>query len=404
MTILQINTVANSGSTGRIAEEIGLLAMQEGMQSFIAYGRWAMPSKSNLIKISSKLDCVWHGIESRIFDNHGLCSKRSTKNFISQIEKINPDIIHLHNIHGYYLNYPILFEYLAKKNIPVVWTLHDCWAFTGHCAYYDFCACDKWKTQCLDCPQKNTYPASFVFDRSAKNYRDKKHCFTMPEKMVTVPVSQWLAGEVADSFLQHYQRKVILNGVDTDVFHPYEQDEMKRKFGWQNKKVLLGVASVWSPRKGFSDYLELAKVLPADYLIVLVGLSDKQQKMLPANMVGIPRTESVEQLAQMYSAADIVLNLSYEETFGMTTVEGFACGTPGIAYNKTASPELFIPGTGHVVAAGNIDLLNEKIRELVKDGKKQYTALCREHALAKYRKQDKFQEYIDLYKNLLAEK
>ena len=197
---LQINTVANSGSTGRIAEGIGLSAMNNGFESYIAYGRWAMPSKSQLIKIGNKKDYLWHGIESRIFDNHGLASCRATKNFLHAVDEINPSIIHLHNIHGYYLNYPILFQYLAKKKIPVVWTLHDCWAFTGHCVHYDFCGCDRWKTQCHHCPQKKTYPASFIFDRSSKNYIQKKYFFNLLKNMTIVPVSQWLSDQVADSF------------------------------------------------------------------------------------------------------------------------------------------------------------------------------------------------------------
>lgn len=400
--VLQINVVANSGSTGRIAEGIGTLAQTNGFESYIAYGRWALPSSSHLVKIGGKADYLWHGIESRIFDNHGLASRRATRNFLKAVDEINPSIIHLHNIHGYYLNYPMLFQYLAEKKIPVVWTLHDCWAFTGHCAYYDFCGCDRWKTQCHHCPQKKTYPASFLFDRSQKNFADKKHFFTMPENMTIVSVSQWLADQVSGSFLQNYPCEVIYNGIDTDVFHPYNQNEIKAKFGWIDKKILLGVASTWSPRKGLTDFIELSSLLPEDYLIVLVGLSAKQQKNLPSNVIGISKTESATDLAQLYSAADVVLNLSKEETFGLTTVEGFACGTPGIAYNKTASPELFIPETGFIV--NTMEEILHALQIILSKGKENYIEICRQHALKNYRKQNRLDDYIRLYQKISAHK
>ena len=399
--LLQINTVANSGSTGHIAEGIGLLALQNEMESYIAYGRWAKPSKSKLIQIGTKTDYLWHGIESRIFDNHGLASRRATADFLKTLDSIKPDIVHLHNIHGYYLNYRMLFQYLAERELPVVWTLHDCWPFTGHCVHYDFCGCDRWKTGCHHCPQKKTYPASYLFDRSQKNYEEKKHFFSLPGKMIIVPVSQWLSDQVASSFLKDYPRKVICNGIDTDVFHPYDQEEMKRKFGFGGEKIVLGVASVWSPRKGLKDFIELSSSLPREYRIVLVGLSEKQKHGLPANITGISRTESAAELAQLYSAADVVLNLSREETFGLTTVEGFACGTPGIAYNKTASPELFTKEVGYVVEAGDMKGVMTKIQQLTQEGKFKYTDSCRKHALSHFQMQDRFRNYIELYKRFM---
>ena len=402
MKILQINTIANSGSTGRIAEGISVLANQYGFDSVIAYGRWAVPSQTPLVKIGKKQDYLWHGIESRVFDNHGLASRKATLQFLNKIAIFKPNIIHLHNIHGYYLNYPLLFEYLANEKIPIVWTLHDCWPFTGHCVYYDFCGCNRWKTQCHHCPQKKTYPASFLFDRSKQNYADKKHFFTLPENMTIVPVSQWLSNQVAESFLKNYPRKVIYNGIDTDVFHPYNQNEMKVKFGWQGKKILLGVASTWSPRKGLKDFIKLSQILPEDFLIVLVGLSEEQKKMLPANIQGIARTESTAELAQLYSAADIVLNLSREETFGLTTVEGFSCGTPGIAYNTTASPELFSADkNGFIVEPGDIDKLSQAVHTLANKDKSTYIDSCRNYVLDNFRMQDRFAEYINLYNQLL---
>ena len=364
LKLLQINTVANSGSTGRIAEGIGISAMKNGMESFVAYGRWAMPSKSRLIRIGGKLDYLWHGLESRLFDNHGLASRRATKRFLRKVDEIAPDIVHLHNIHGYFLNYPMLFRYLAEKKIPVVWTLHDCWSFTGHCVHFDFCGCDRWKTQCHDCPQKKTYPASFVFDRSAKNYADKKEFFTLPENVTIVPVSCWLADLVASSFLKDYPRKVIYNGIDTDVFRPYDQTEMKAKFGLSGKKVVLGVASVWSPRKGLEDFVKLAALLPAEeYRIVLVGLSEKQKKLLPHGITGLTKTESAEELAQLYSAADVFVNPTWEDNYPTTNLEAISCGTQVVTYRTGGSPESVTEGNGFVVEKGDPEQLASAVRK-----------------------------------------
>lgn len=394
--VLQINVVANSGSTGRIAEGIGTLAQTNGFESYIAYGRWALPSSSHLVKIGGKADYLWHGIESRIFDNHGLASRRATRNFLKAVDEINPSIIHLHNIHGYYLNYPMLFQYLAEKKIPVVWTLHDCWVFTGHCAYYDFCGCDRWKTQCHNCPQKKTYPTSFLFDRSQKNFADKKYFFTMPENMTIVPVSQWLADQVSGSFLQNYPREVIHNGVDTNVFHPYDQHEMKAKFGWSDKKILLGVASTWSPRKGLTDFVKLSSLLPEDYLIVLVGLSAKQQKNLPSNVIGISKTESVTDLAQLYSAADVFINPTWEDNYPTTNLEAIACGTPVVTYQTGGSPESVREPMGFVIHQGDLAQLKTAVEEIVKEPER-----CRQHALEHFQQQECYGEYIKLYKKLL---
>ena len=223
----------------------------------------------------------------------------------------------------------------------------------------------------------------------------------MPENITIVPVSNWLADQVSRSFLKNFPCKVIHNGIDTEVFKPYNQTEMKQKFNFKKRKILLGVASVWSRRKGLDDFLKLSAMLSADCQIILVGLSDKQKKELPPNIYGISKTESMVELAQLYSAADVVLNLSREETFGLTTVEGFACGTPCVAYDKTATPELFVPDTGFVIPAGNIDALCRAVLEITEKGKNFYSDICRNHALAHFRMQDRFGEYIELYKQLI---
>lgn len=402
--LLQINSVINSGSTGRIAEEIGQVAMKNGWKSYIAFGRNNQPSQSETIKIGNDWDIKWHGLQTRLFDRHGLASTKATKKLVEVIKEIQPNIIHLHNLHGYYLNIEILFHYLATANIPVVWTLHDCWPMTGHCAYFSFIGCDKWKTQCEHCSQKKGYPASYLMDRSYHNYRLKKELFTSVSKMTLVPVSNWLATIVKDSFLKGYPVKTIYNGVNTKVFSPQATDEIREKYKIGNRFVMLGVASIWSERKGLNDYIRLSRLLKDDEIIILVGLTNQQINSLPPNILGIRRTENVHQLAELYSLANVVCNLSVEETFGLTTIEGFACGTPGIVYNCTASPELITPETGFVVEQGDLAGIRKAIDTVKSKGKAFYSAACRERAVKMFNKNDRYAEYIQLYEQMLSER
>ena len=399
-TLLQINTVVNTGSTGRIAEEIGQTAIKNGWKSYIAYGRNKRSSQSKLIKIGNEWDIKFHGLQTRLFDRHGLASKSATKNFLKHIKKINPDVIHLHNLHGYFINIEILFRFLNQAKIPIVWTLHDCWPITGHCVYFDYVGCEKWKTKCFKCPQKLDYPGSYLIDRSEKNYYKKKETFLSLSNLTIVTVSKWLANIFKESFLKDVPVTVINNGINTDIFHPVSTKKIQAKYNLNNKNVLLGVASTWSPRKGLKDYIEQSKKLNSDFQIILVGLSENQIRLLPDNIIGIKKTENIEELVHLYSLADIVLNLSYEETFGMTTIEGFACGTPAIVYDVTASPELVDDSTGLVVEKGNINDLVSAIRIIKERGKVYYKESCVNRAQNLYKKEDRYQDYISLYNSL----
>lgn len=403
MKLLQINSVVNTGSTGRIMEELALLAMDNGWESYIAYGRTSQKSQSITIKIGSCCDHNCHAIQTRLFDRHGLASDLATRSFIRKIKKIKPDIIHLHNIHGYYLNYPLLFNYLSKSDIPVVWSLHDCWAFTGHCAYFANIGCNRWQTGCFNCPQKKSYPSSLLVDRSSKNYVEKRRQFNSLNKLIVVPVSNWLERLVKDSFLSKNAIQRIYNGVDTEVFNVDEEaaSAIREKYRLQDKIVLLGVATAWGRRKGLDDYIRLSESLSENFKIILVGLSSSQFEKIPTQILGLMRTESLAELSALYNAADIVLNLSYEETFGLTTVEGFACGTPGIVYNCTASPELITGETGLIVERGDFTMLLNAIDLIVERGNDFYSAACRQRALDYFRKEDRMSEYIELYDKLV---
>lgn len=401
--LLQINTVVNWGSTGRIVEEIGKTVISAGWESYIIYGRNGRCSDSTLIKVGTGFDLKIHGLQTRLFDRHGLASSTATLVLIDSIKKINPTIIHLHNIHGYYLNYPILFNYLSESKIPVVWSLHDCWAFTGHCVHFSYVGCLRWQTGCFNCPQKGNYPSSLLLDRSSKNYVEKKNRFNSLNKLTLVPVSDWLKGLVRDSFLSKHAIQRIYNGVDTMIFSIDNEaaNTARRKYALRDEIILLGVASVWEERKGLSDYIKLSNKLSNKFKIILVGLSHSQLKSLPDELLGLPRTESIAELVDLYNAADIVLNLSYEETFGLTTVEGFACGTPSIVYNCTASPELITNETGMIVEQGNFEMLLNAINQMTEKGKIFYSAFCRQRALDYFKKEDRFAEYVELYNKLI---
>ena len=401
-TLLQINSVVGYGSTGRIVEMLGIKSIENGFSSYIAYGRYCLASKSNIIKIGSKYSIIQHGLLSFVLDRHGFGSRNSTIKFINEIERIKPDLIHLHNIHGYYINIEILFNYLLKTNIPIIWTLHDCWSFTGHCAHFSYNECEKWKKHCNNCPQIKCYPKSIFFDNSEFNFLKKKKLFTSLNRLTIVTVSEWLSSVVSNSFLNIFPRIVINNGIDLSIFYKRNNsDFVKKKYGIQNKTILIGVATSWSLRKGLYDYHKLSKILPQDVVIVLVGLTDNEIKKLPKNIVGIKKTDNVDELANLYSAADIVLNLSYEETFGMTTIEGFACGTPSIVYNATASPELVDEKTGIIVEKGDIEGVLNAIYHISQKGKESYSDACIEKAKRMYNKEDRYLDYINLYKEVL---
>ncbi len=399
--VLQINSVLNTGSTGRIVEQLSDYLISKEWETYIAYGRYGNTSNSKSIKIGNDLDIKLHGLKSRLFDNHGLNSIKATKQLLVETDNIKPDIIHLHNLHGYYVNYEILFSYLSIAEIPVVITMHDCWLITGHCTFFSDINCIKWKTECNTCPKIKNYPKSFFVDNSKRNYNLKKKLFTAIDNVTLVPVSYWLSGIVKESFLNNRKLHVIHNGVDLQSFHPVNSSKkIKNKYSIGDKKILLGVATSWDARKGIHDYYKLAELISKEYAIVLVGLSKKQIEKLPENILGIERTENVSELNELYSAADIVLNLSYQESFGMTTVEGFASGTPSIVYNCTASPELITSDTGLIVEAGNIQQLLDAIEIITKNGKLHYSNNCRKLAETKFDKNNKYDEYFKLYESL----
>ena len=336
--LVQINVVCN-GSTGRIMEQIQKTAEKHGYEAYSFYGR-GKPSNERCFKIGNMFDVLWNVFLTRIFDKHGYGSKRATKKLVREIKKIDPDVIQLHNLHGYYLNLDILFEYLKTCNKKIFWTLHDCWAFTGHCTYFTCPKCEQWKTECKKCIRKKDYPTSLGVDNSEKNFQHKKQLFTEINNLKLITPSEWLKNLVKQSFLKEYSVAVINNGIDLKQFKTTNTINIYEKYNIpEDKKIILGVAAIWERRKGLDDFIELSKKVDNNYIIVLVGLSEKQIKYLPPNVVGIKRTESIEELANIYTNAAVFINFTHEDNFPTTNLEALACGTPVITYNTGGSPE-----------------------------------------------------------------
>lgn len=403
--VLQINVVANWGSTGRIAEQIGEKAMARGWESHIAYGRWMNPSKSQLMKIGFGWEHSLHYRLTKYTDKHGLFSVWSTHRFIRKVKQIKPDIVHLHNIHGYYINYKMLFEYLRKANIPVLWTLHDCWSMTGHCAHFVGANCQKWQTQCHDCPLLGTYPRAKV-DNSRNNYKIKREVFTsLGEKLHLVSVSKWLNSIVDKSFFvgSGVQQHIINNGIDILTFVPC-QSSKRREYNLEGKKIVISVASAWSAKKGLDDMYKLSTMLPDDYQVVLVGLSQAHIDAAPSSVIALPRTNSVAELAEWYSAADVFVNLTYEDTYPTTNLEALSCGTPVVTYRTGGSPESVTPQTGRVVEQGDLGGVVKAVEEICAEDREAMRKCCREYALEHFDRDEKYDMYLDLYEKLLTNK
>lgn len=399
MRILQINTVYGIGSTGRIAVGIDKILKQHGNEGYIAYGYdYKHGQYENSYCVESIPELKFSILLTRVLGKHGFYNRSVTKKLIRWIDKIKPDVIHLHNIHGHYINIKLLFNYLKKINRPVVWTLHDCWSFTGHCAYFDMVNCDKWKTGCGSCKGLKCYPFTWFFDRTKETYVDKKKLFTSLNKMVVVTPSQWLADLTAQTFLNKYPIKVINNGIDLDVFKPTNSN-FRNKYKLQDIKIVLAMANGFGKRKGIDYIFELTKKIDNNYKIVLVGLKKEDIKLVPDNCIGIMNTSDTIELAKIYSAADVFINPTLEDNFPTTNIEALACGTPVVTFNTGGSPESIDEMVGAIVEKGNSEKLFESILNVCLKGKEFYKANCRKKAVAMYSDKERYKDYINLYRD-----
>lgn len=397
MKILQINTVYPNGSTGKIARGIKELCDKNKIDCKIAYRyREKGTSIEDTYEISSWLDCHVHNRLSRITMSQGCFSCFKTLAFLRKAKKYAPDIIHLHNIHGSYINHSLLFKFIKKNNINVVWTLHDCWALTGGCPYCDIVECDKWQNLCKACPSISKR----TLDTSKFMHEKKKKWFSGVANMHFAANSKWTASQMKKSFLKDYPVSVIYNGIDLDIFKPTHSD-FREKYGLEGKKVLLGVSFGWNKTKGIDVFVELAKRLPEDYKIVLVGTNDAVDSSLPEEIVSIHRTNNQKELAEIYSAADLFVNPTRQEAFGLVNIEALACGTPVITFNTGGSPECIDETCGMVVEKNDIEgLLNNIVAICEEKPFSEENCILR---AAKFKKESKFQEYIDLYREMVGE-
>lgn len=410
MKIVQINTFPNK-ATGTIMFGIHKMLLQEGHESYVVWGRGRKSEDNNEIVIEDALGIKFHGFYTRMFDKTGFASWSATKKLLHILDEINPDIIHLHNIHGYYLNVEILFEYIKKRNIKVVWTLHDCWPVTGHCAYFDLIKCQKWKTGCHDCEQKMTYPKSMFLDSSIWNWKKKRELFTGLEIHIVTP-SKWLKRIVLESYLKEYPISIINNGIDLNTFKRIYKDESRKKYSPDGKPIVLGVASEWTERKGLSDFVELSK-RNQDIQFVVVGVTKEQMMNFPKSLLGVSRTNNVNELVELYSIADVFYNPTYEDNFPTTNLEALACGTPVVTYDTGGSPECIdaaLNNTGRIVgkiiykkSSNEVDYsyVLEELEKMIKmvgtsRTEKNIRNDCREAAL-EYDRNKRFAEYISLY-------
>ncbi|MBQ8189560.1 MAG: glycosyltransferase [Lachnospiraceae bacterium] len=398
MKILQVNTVIRSGSVGRITADLYETINASGNEALVAVGREPFPENMEGILIGNQGDFYRHVLKNFFQGESGFGSADVTKRFLAWMDREKPDLIHLHNIHGFYIQVELLFEYIKKRNIPVVWTLHDCWSFTGHCAYYDYAACDKWKEGCNNCiHHAKVYPYALFKDNSIEAYKRKRTAFCGVKDLTIVTPSHWLKGQVEQSFLKEYPVKVIHNGIDLDVFCPGTKQQTK------DKKIVLGVANIWEHRKGLSYFEKMANDLSDEYEIQLIGVSKKQKKELEQKYKGkikaMMRTSSIEELAEAYRNADVFVNATLEDNFPTTNLEALACGTPVVTYATGGSGESVSEKTGIVVQRANYQALLLAVVKACVDGAFD-SEECRKRA-EEYDKHKRYEEYLELYREIL---
>ncbi|MEG2355915.1 MAG: glycosyltransferase [Clostridia bacterium] len=428
MRIVQINVIA-SLSTGRIAVTLSRMAMQEGHRALFCFARDFAPADIPSLRIGSRISTLMHVMLARVSDRAGFYSRHATKKLVRQLQEYKPDLIHLHNLHGYYLHLPTLFQYLKTANVPVVWTLHDCWSYTGHCAYYTIAknarppegdkrrhapeiGCERWLNGCGHCPCKHNYPVSWVMDQSTRNWQDKRALFSNVPHMVLTTPSEWLTSEVKRSFMGKYPVYTLPNGIDLNTFTPCRDELFMKDVAHyyrlervNGRHLVLSVAAVWDERKGLDDLVDLAEALGSSYCVVAVGLDEYQINSLPAmgsgkaavKPLGLLRTGNVKELCALYTAAELYMCPSHEESMGMTLVEALACGTQVLCYQATAMPEIVTPEVGEVVPLGDIEAAAEAVRRMCAAPKSAQD--CRARA-AEFDSTQRFAAYMRLYENM----
>lgn len=396
--IVQINTVCGSGSTGRIMADLYEMSEQRGYENYCIFGRGKKPEQIVGMCIGSKPDFYMHVLRNFFRGESGFGSKTATKELVKWLRELKPDVIHLHNLHGFYLQVELLFAYLKEADVKVIWTLHDCWPFTGHCAFFDYAGCHKWKKGCKSCAyHRSAYPYALFKDNAANAYVRKAEAFSGVKHMTIVTPSKWLGQLVRQSFLKEYPVVVIPNGINLECFRPTNRPI---KGVLRRKKIVLGVANIWEKRKGLMYFEKLAQDLPSAYQVVVVGVSKKQKRQLkqkhdPAKLFAVTRTESVEELAAFYTAADVFVNATLEDNYPTTNMEAQACGTPVITFDTGGSSESVPTACGMVVPKGDYRALYKAVLQMTKEGKRTDMCLLMRD---RYDQKKCFEAYMELYK------
>lgn len=398
MKVFYINSVPY-GSTGRIMFRLADEVKKIGGETLCTTGfTWRKFDRDDYFITSGIVGKKLHTEFSKITGKHGGYSRFSTLRLILKIKKFNPDIIHLHNIHGWFLNYEMLFRYLKKSKKKIVWTFHDCWNFTGRCPYFDILECEKWKKGCHNCLYKG-YPKTF-FDCSKTQFKRKKQLFCGIESLYIVTPSQWLKTKVEESFLNNYPVSVINNGIDLSVFNPKNNtEEIRRKYGIKSKYMVLGVSYAWDKRKGLDTFIKLSSELGDDYTMVLVGTDKSVRVLLPENIISVDITSSAEELAELYSAADVFANPTLEENFPTVNIESLACGTPIVSFNTGGSPEIFCEKSGISVEKGDVESFKNAIIDVCEK-----SLFSSENCVSRSKQFDESlfaKRYMELYQKIL---
>lgn len=402
MKIAIINAVYDFSSIGRTVKDINNQLKLEEHECCIYTACTSIP-KDNVYAVETKLGMKVHGFLSHLTGLQGYFSISATKKLLKQLDNFKPDVVQLHNLHGNYINCLLLFKYLAEKDIPTVTIQHDCWMFTGHCCYYTNAQCDKFKTECHNCPILYEYNKSWFFDTSRRCHRMKKKLLLKIPHLVVVGNSDWTTQQVNDSFLKNaYRVRRIYNWIDLGIFYPRNSSTIRKKYGLKRSDfVMLAVCQFWSEAKGLSMLFDIAKAFSESKLVMVGGKSENLQ--IPANVIDIAETANVNELADLYSMADVYINTSMMDTFGKVSAEAISCGTPVVAVNSTAAPEI-TRGCGIVIEQNKLNLFVEAIRKIKKSGKVMYTEACVSKARLNFNKEINIQSYIGLYKDLLQKK
>lgn len=402
MKVLQVNAVNKVASTGRTCSELSKYLTEHGDICVTAYSKGISVDANAEYIIGNAFDIKLHGLFSRISGKQAYFSKRETEKLLRFIKEYSPDIVILRNLHGNYINMPRLLSFLAENDIATVAVLHDCWFFTGKCCYYTSDRCYKWQTECRDCPSLKKDNKSWFFDRSTEMFRDKERLFNSIPRLAVVGVSQWLTNEAKKSPIFKNAQEIIkiYNWIDTEVFKPVDTASLRAELGLGDKKMILAAASGWSHRKGLGTIIEISKKLSDNERIVMVG-NLNADVTLPDKIISMPSTNSVEDLVRYYSAADVLLQPSLEETFGKVTAEAISCGTPVVCFDSTATPELVGEGCGAVVPVNDTEKMFSELKTVLSNGKSVYSEKCRDFAVQNFNMEINISQYYALFQRLI---